>query len=143
MNEDIFYHVNTSKTVNETLEGETIIINLETGNYYSMNKTGSILWNKIEANYSLSQILAFFEEQYSASSETIKKSILDLISFLKADDLILETKGKAKPVSLEKANGKKEAFVAPVIELYEDMKEMLLADPIHDVGEVGWPVLKK
>jgi hypothetical protein len=37
---------------------------------------------------------------------------------------------------------KKEAWVAPTIQRYEDMQAMLLADPIHDVDQSGWPTLK-
>jgi len=33
-------------------------------------------------------------------------------------------------------------FRAPVLNVYADMKDLLLLDPIHDVDEVGWPTPK-
>jgi hypothetical protein len=32
----------------EIIDGEAIIVNLENGNYYSLNKTGAEIWNFIE-----------------------------------------------------------------------------------------------
>ncbi len=43
------YTINTQKAISETLDGETIIINLETGCYYSMNPSGTTIWDAIIA----------------------------------------------------------------------------------------------
>jgi hypothetical protein len=32
-------------------------------------------------------------------------------------------------------------FVAPVLDKYTDMQELLLLDPIHEVDASGWPKL--
>ena len=31
-------------------------------------------------------------------------------------------------------------FVQPRIERFDDLRDLLLMDPIHDVGEDGWPL---
>jgi hypothetical protein len=33
-------------------------------------------------------------------------------------------------------------YLAPVLNAYSDMKDLLLLDPIHDVAEEGWPIPK-
>jgi hypothetical protein len=33
-------------------------------------------------------------------------------------------------------------FTPPVLEVFADMRDLLLLDPIHDVAEVGWPTAK-
>lgn len=30
----------------------------------------------------------------------------------------------------------------PVLEVFADMQDLLLLDPIHDIDEVGWPVAR-
>jgi len=30
-------------------------------------------------------------------------------------------------------------FVKPILQKYTDMADLLLLDPIHEVGEQGWP----
>lgn len=115
------YTVNTNKAISETLDNETIIINMETGNYYSMNPVATIVWNTLLAgksitvnNASLDQFLQTLEQE-------------GLIQAV--DEPIQET-----PIVIDGE---------PAFEKYEDMQEMLLADPIHDVEDMGWPKLKQ
>ncbi len=148
MTADKTYKINDLRAISETLEGETIIINLETGNYYSMNKTGTVVWNQIGLQRPLSEIVNTLFTQYNAAPDVIEKSLLTIIELLEKDDLIVATdagKGSEASVGLAEAQPKnpKEKFVAPSIEKYQDMQEMLLADPIHDVDEMGWPKLKQ
>ncbi|MCX6714780.1 MAG: PqqD family protein [Candidatus Uhrbacteria bacterium] len=134
------YRINDQKVINETLDGETIIINLENGNYYSMNTSGSVAWELLAKNHSLEQIVNAFLARYEANVDEIKQSLSDLTLFLLNEDLILET--DLTSTLLENPVTIKETFLTPKIEKYEDMQEMLLADPIHDVDAVGWPTLK-
>lgn len=118
------YQVNTHKAIGEVLDGEAIIINLQTGSYYSMNAAGSTLWEAMSKQLPIAIT--------SPALETF-------ISFLLQEDLISEVPTSASfstpsadPVSVTSD---------PTIEKYEDMQEMLLADPIHDVDNAGWPKL--
>lgn len=138
------YKINESRVISETLEGETIIINLDTGNYYSINTTGAIIWNQIQSNNGTQNILEYFLNHYDVNTDVITKSITEIISSLLKDNLILESESSSiQNIKEEIKNISKEPFLAPKIEKYDDMKEMLLADPIHDVSEKdGWPNLK-
>ena len=42
------YRINYPQVINETIDGEAIIINLVTGSYYSLDKTGAEVWELIE-----------------------------------------------------------------------------------------------
>jgi len=44
------------------------------------------------------------------------------------------------PVAEDRADNAR--FQPPTLNKYTDMRDMLLLDPIHDVGESGWPVPK-
>ncbi len=122
MNSASTYRINHKKAISETLDGETIIINLETGTYYSMNPSGTALWNAIAAGQAI---------------PVDDPTILNFIEFLKSDGLIEESAIAGTTVA-DTAQ-----FVNPHAEKYTDMQEMLLADPIHDVDDAGWPNLKK
>jgi hypothetical protein len=34
------------------------------------------------------------------------------------------------------------SWSSPVLSIYDDMQDLLLLDPIHDVDESGWPAIK-
>jgi hypothetical protein len=141
---DKMYKINDDKVISETLEGETIIINLDTGNYYSTNITAAIIWNQIQSDNSIQKILQYFINHYDENKDIIEKSITEIIDLLLKDNLILESESNISENATEKTDDiSKEPFITPKIEKYEDMKEMLLADPVHDVDKNdGWPKLK-
>lgn len=129
------YSVNSQRAISETLDGETIIINLETGSYYSMNAGGSKVWELLQKGYSAEAIAEYLGDE---------KAVLDLVALLTADKLIIENQNPpANLAPLEKLEMESTGMnAAPAITKYEDMQEMLLADPVHDVEASGWPNLK-
>lgn len=142
MNEGGAFTINTAKTISETLNGETIIINLENGNYYSVNSSGSVLWGFIQQGHTHASILQTFLSRYDADHDVIVSALDKTLSFLLNDGLILlvDSPSTTPPTQVFAT---KEPFVEPMIERYDDMQEMLLADPIHDVDQKGWPNLKQ
>lgn len=138
------YKINESRVISETLEGETIIINLDTGNYYSTNVTAAIIWNQIQSDNSIQKILQYFSNHFNENKDIIEKSITEIIDLLLKGDLILESELNDSEDAIEKTdNISKEPFITPKIKEYDDMQEMLFSDPIHDVSkEDGWPNLK-
>lgn len=140
------YKIDESKVISETIDGETIIINLNTGDYYGANITAAIIWDQIKANNSTEAIIQYFLDHYNEDEIVIKESVVEIIDTLLKDNLIFElelaegisNKNNKESLKLQE----KEIFIKPKIDQYDDMKEMLLADPIHDVNEYGWPNLK-
>lgn len=140
MNQNTTYRVNEQKIIHETLEGETILINLETGNYYSMNETGSVAWELLIAHHSPEQITAAFASLYTIESDQVRSELPAFFEELSRQELILPS--EEAPALIEPLSPTNKPYTTPSIQTYEDMQEMLLADPIHDVDAVGWPKLK-
>ena len=141
--------LNTSKIVHETVDGEVIIINMENGNYYSLNNVGADIWTLIEKNFTITDIVDEIVVQYQGNTEQIKEDIAELIADLKQEELIVTNGGETsedfkasnnKPKS--DANKDQSHFEKPILHKYTDMQEMLLLDPIHEVDETGWPTSK-
>jgi hypothetical protein len=133
------YIINTARAISETIDSETIIINLDTGNYYSMNESATLLWQQLATAQTADTLIAYFLSIYTEQA-SIKKSVADILDFLLKEQLILETPDAV--VTVPPSTATKKEFIAPKIEKYDDMQEMLLADPIHDVDDSGWPKLK-
>ena len=137
------YKINESKAISETIDGETIIINLETGYYYSVNKTATIIWNEIQKNNPVKNISHIILNHYEVDTDTAEKSIAEIISLFLKDDLIMELDSNVSPdVQEQQTSMVKQKFIIPWIERYDDMARALTSDPDHDVNEEGWPHLK-
>lgn len=136
--------VNAPHIVHEIFsDDEAAIINLKTGNYYSLNPTGAEIWSLIEKNATGDQIINVFNQLYETDSVEISSEISEFIKQLEKEDLIVKNENGAES-SLDvkdflSKTQNKNLFVEPVLERFADLQELLLLDPIHDVDEAGFP----
>ncbi len=147
MNIPIKYRIKTPEVVYETIEGETVIVNLENGLYYSLsNQTGVDAWTLIEAGLDFPAMSASIANRYAQDEPVVTSALRDFIILLQQEGLIeVDHRAPADPVaspnvSLIPHDGQ---FEMPSIERFSDMQDLLLLDPIHDVDEAGWPNLPK
>ncbi|MBN2286366.1 MAG: hypothetical protein JXI43_07950, partial [Tissierellales bacterium] len=68
--------------------------------------------------------------------EDITFKIETFCKYLQEEKLMIESSFDA---DLETRLIEKISFKKPVIDKFEDMQEMLLLDPIHEVNDQGWP----
>jgi len=137
------FRVDSRKVVHETIDGETILIQLDTGTYYSLLGTGAEIWRLASNGHSIAAIVAELQRRY-AGAAAVEVAAEGLIEDLLAERLIELDPNKngadgdgAPPVVGE--IGELE-FVPPVLERYTDMQYFLLLDPIHEADEAdGWP----
>ena len=147
MNEAIYFRVNKANVVSETFEDEVILVNLENGNYYSLNNSGILIWNFIENTISVNEIITMLSNKYADSSVPIEASVRQLISDLLHENLIEPAPSEeCRPaaeddIAVMESPGS--AFEVPILNRYTDMQNLLLMDPIHDVDETGWPKAKQ
>jgi hypothetical protein len=141
MKNDMFFKINKPNVVYERFDGETVIVDFNSGSYYSLTDVADEIWTLIEQEMGLEQMSLFVSSHYDADSENIQKCLDKFLNELKKENLIVENNSqrlKEMPEADKKENGKK-VFKEPVLNKYDDMQEMLLLDPIHDVDETGWP----
>jgi len=141
------FRINTPKISHETIDGEVVIINFDNGNYYSIDKVGAEIWWLIEKNTPLREIIERVNELYEGEPEVIQNAVTQLITELHQEELIIKAEvekikkdGEVKNVSSPVAE--KPKFEMPILQKYDDMQDLLLLDPIHEVDETGWPSIK-
>ena len=139
------FQANSPHIIHEIIDGEVVLVNLENGSYYSIDKVGATIWNLIEEGAAVSQIVETITGQYAGDQAEIENGVHDLLNQLQREKLIVPDErpgvnGHAGP-GLSAANGhpNKPAFETPTLHKYTDMEDLLLLDPIHDVDETGWP----
>lgn len=141
--------VNLPQVVHETIDGETILIHLGTGTYYSLSGVGAEVWELLLTGVSGAEVAARMKARYNADPALVEETIGSLVHELLEEGLL--TLGQAKSASVsqpdEAALGAESLaaapFVAPVLHKYTDMQEFMLVDPLHDVEEeAGWPHVK-
>lgn len=157
MNLDGAFRINSPEVINQVIEGEAVIINLKTGNYYSLDRLGAEIWKRLERGRPVSGILADIARRYQGGREEIEAAVRPLLERLRQEELIV-----ADPSPPERSSGGQEEAAeegeepaapgrpedrlpleTPVLNKYTDMQDLLLLDPIHEVDEAGWPEKRK
>lgn len=137
--------INAPSVVAETIDGEAVIMNLKSGSYYSTESVGSEIWNWLEQGWQRHAIVEALGARYEADRQTIAGAVSAFFDDLIAQGLVVADDGAPNDpltAQIPSAGGAPRAFVPPVLNVYTDMKDLLLLDPIHDVDEVGWPTPK-
>jgi hypothetical protein len=127
------------QVISETLDGETVIINLDTGHYYSLDQLASWVWTALvdrgATGRDASLLLA---GAWSRDAGEVDGVLLSFLEALNREGLILTGSG-APPRALPAFDPTVAPFATPQMQRYDDIQELLLLDPIHEVEEAGWP----
>ena len=124
------YRINSPKVIHQIFDTEVVIVNLESGNYYSVGGSGIDIWRFLDAGKSREEIAKAF----AASPENAAK-VESFLDEIEREQLVVAAPDN--PAAREVASPK--SFVAPTIEKFTDMRDLLLLDPIHELDESGWP----
>ncbi len=146
--ESIRHKVRGPSIIHEIIEGEVVIINLDTGTYYSIDNAGGRIWEGVEAGASVGEIAEDLQNRYDAGRAEINQFVRQVLDDLKGYDLIIPADGAVERPIISGStaevdgNGKKPKLEPCKIGVYKDIEELLVLDPIHDVSEAGWPKKK-
>jgi transposase-like protein len=139
------FKINSSQVAQETIDGEVVIINLQSGIYYSLQNVGASIWGLIENGMTIDQTIDSIARQYDGNRSDIDSGVNQLITELKQADLIEPVEETVNPDAIPTETEiipettEKPRFEMPVLQQYEDMQDLLLLDPIHEVDDTGWP----
>jgi len=137
------FTVNRPLVVDETIDGETILIHLGTGAYYSLDGVASSVWQLAAAGAPDGTILASLKDAYPEGAATIDADVGRLLAELAAEHLLIPQSESDSASRAPDALSFPPGYSIPVLHKYTDMQEFMLADPIHDVDPgVGWPHVK-
>jgi hypothetical protein len=126
----------------QSFEDETIVIDLASGTYYSLNRSGAAIWNLMQAENTPSDSIRQLLNE-AADTPEARNEIIEFWQRLIEERLIEEREagdGTApRLASTPPADSFAGPWVAPSITVYRDMEDLFQLDPIHDVNEAGWP----
>lgn len=124
------------QVMHETVDGETIIIDLSSGTYFSLRGSAPAIWAALAQGAGPAEIVSALEHAYDAEPGAIEASVAGLLEELERERLIAPGEEPATAPVLEQAEG---AFEEPRLEKYEDLQDIILLDPVHRVDDAGWP----
>lgn len=74
--------------VHRELDGETIVLSLESGMYYGLNATGSRVWRLIEDGATAAQMIDTISREFSHPQDQVRSDVEALLGVLQAKGLV-------------------------------------------------------
>jgi hypothetical protein len=140
------FRINRPKVVHEIIEEEAVFLHLESGNYYSLDGVGAEICRLIDSSVHVGGIIEWVTGRYRGDRSEIEKALYQLINELQRENVIVTDETREYEKDLDHSDRgsvshseHSDIFVAPILNKYTDMQDLLLLDPIHEVDEAGWP----
>jgi len=134
------YRINSPAVIGEVIDGEAIIIHLDSGSYFSAQGTAARIWELIGQGATMEQMVAALTTDYDSDALTVSFALSALINQLSGHDLIALDENSAPLELVFTPPAQKQPFAEPRLEVFRDMQNLLMLDPIHEIdADRGWP----
>jgi hypothetical protein len=126
-------------TASEKFAGETVVIHLDRGTYFSLRGSAGTIWSLLQTPTSIADIVAALDSQTGLPSKNIEGVLTGFVAKLAEHDLIASSAGAAEPSAVS-AEAIASFVEPPELEIYTDLSELIAMDPVHEIDILtGWP----
>ena len=147
MNDQQTYRLNAPAVAYQHVEDEAILIQFDSGCYYSTDKLGAEILSLLQESVRTSTIVQILADRHSTDVQMVYAVVGPFIEHLRSEDLVVALPtaagaGLSERPSIVPAAAAPERLPIepPVLHKYTDLQDLLLLDPIHDTDQAGWPV---
>lgn len=144
---DCVYRIDAAAVVSDIIDGEAVMLHRISGDYFSTDGVGCLIWQWIGDDLSRNQIISKLNARFATGPGEIATAVDQFLADLLTHKLVRKIDEVAKhapELSIEPQTNPDNEFLRPVLMVYSDIREVMLLDPIHDLTEEGtWPERKQ
>lgn len=74
--------------VHRVLDGETVVLHLESGTYFGLNATGTRVWSLVEEGASRNAIIERISSEFGHPIDAVQSDVDELLAALQAKGLV-------------------------------------------------------
>jgi hypothetical protein len=133
-----------SGVIHQEFDGEVVVIDLASGNYFSLPDSAGVLWRQmVQGPCTAQSLIATLVGKYDVEQARAAEDVLAFLADLERDGLAVRSTGAAHaPASVpaDTAQSARAPYSAPKATAFRDLQELFLLDPVHEVDpSAGWP----
>jgi hypothetical protein len=145
--QNLTYRVRTTAIISEIIDGEAIIMDMSSGDYFSTTGVGATIWELATSHNSRTDILDGVASAYPMVPSA-RQDAATFLDDIEAAGLVvqqprLDVDSPSPCVSSAAPGLFPKAYECPKLQSHADMKDLIDLDPIHDVSDTGWPIRKE
>lgn len=126
---DAIYKVDDQKIISDNVDGETILMNLDSGAFFSLDSVGAEIWGHLKNSQPIPRIIAALEAKFEIDAGSLEKSVLNFVGQLNREGLIAEGRKDSMEEPVAPAPQKSRLpFSHPRLNMHLDLGLMVVAD---------------
>lgn len=130
------YYLRNPKIAAEEFDGETILIDIEKGLYFTLGGFAVDLWRLCSDPLMLVEL---FDSQEFKALNLNSEEIANFLDQLVENNLILKI-NKSRSEVITPTPLLFTSASTPIFQVYSDLAELIAIDPVHEVdASLGWP----
>jgi hypothetical protein len=131
------FRIDEPRVISEMMDGELVLVHFESGCYYSIAGVGADVCQLLNAGCTVGQLVERLAKHFGESRARVETDVQTYIRQLVQEKLLVAAPSAPHPHQVPLVAA---AYEPPRFERFDDMADQLLLDPIHDMGDSGWPV---
>ncbi len=121
----------------ERLDGDVIAVNLGTGAYFSLSGSAADVWTAASSGSPAETWLKALDDAYG---EEVPRDQVEALLRSCVEHGLMEPSDPVKTdPPLLPSDFPRTQWVEPTLEVFTDLQDLILVDPIHDATDLGWP----
>lgn len=135
LNDDTPLKSNGAEIAAKIVDGEAILINLDSGLYYSMGGAGAFVWTLLDRGATIMSMADAVAARFRVAVDQVRDDLRDLASELVAERLAVVVEapsagaGDGPDLAPEEEIQTADAYESPRLVKYDDMAEIFALDP--------------
>jgi hypothetical protein len=132
----MYYAHNDEHVAAEEFDGEFVLINFARGRYFSLRHAAVDVWRQFRNGASPAEVVERVRGRFAVAHPDAPAQLAGCIQTL-IDEELLRTVESAGPAVDDWSAA---AWAPPCVEVYSDLQDLIVLDPIHEVDDAGgWP----
>jgi hypothetical protein len=99
------FAIQSNNLSSDAIDNEVVIVNLRNGLYYSLTELGAEIWNYVQAQWSLGEMIERIEERYASDRACVREWIVRFLSELEDEALIVRMAASQTATAAAMAGG--------------------------------------
>ncbi|WP_461637520.1 lasso peptide biosynthesis PqqD family chaperone [Labilibaculum euxinus] len=81
--------VRKESIVTSVIDGEVVMMDMESGNYYGLGKIGSRIWDLLESPSSINLVCDILHQEFDVAREICEKDVADFLGQMEKKGIVL------------------------------------------------------
>lgn len=130
--------INEPEVTATVIDGEAMMINLNSGVYYSTDEAGARIWELAASGATLGDIANVITTEYAIPQSQANEDVLNLVNQLVEEKLLIPHNYDPVPLP-PKSEPAQQPYRTPQLEIYREMGHLLALDPpMPGLENISW-----